>query len=207
VLLEEADRLRALLAELAPVAARAATEHNAHRDRTEAGLERAALLEVRRAAALRELARRAARRAEAQAAEREETARTREAVIWARALKVPVERVVAAGGLAVDTVTTWTRTSRSVPRKGAEVTAESRIRAAYWLLAREPQDLVPLAALRAHLAEVPREEVDAALAEMERHSDAHLVPQADRKRLTEDDRAAAVRIGGVDKHLLIIDAA
>ncbi|MEV6032921.1 hypothetical protein AB0L65_17315 [Nonomuraea sp. NPDC052116] len=80
------------------------------------------------------------------------------------------------------------------------------IRDAYWHLAREPQDWVLLTRLRAQLGDVPREEVDEALRQLERLPDVHLVPEADQKTLTDEDRESAVVVGGVSKHLLAIEA-
>ncbi|QYC44178.1 hypothetical protein Nocox_33040 [Nonomuraea coxensis DSM 45129] len=80
------------------------------------------------------------------------------------------------------------------------------IRDAYWRLAREPQDWVPLKRLRAELGDVPREAADEALRRLERLPDVHLAPEADQKRLTDEDRTAAVLVGGVSKHLLAIEA-
>ncbi|GAB2933680.1 hypothetical protein ACFMQL_05800 [Nonomuraea fastidiosa] len=80
------------------------------------------------------------------------------------------------------------------------------IRDAYWNLAREPQDWVLLTHVRARLKDVPREEVDDALRRLEQSPGVHLAPEADQKTLTDEDRRAAVLIGGVDKHLLAIEA-
>lgn len=80
------------------------------------------------------------------------------------------------------------------------------IRDSYWRLAREPQDWVLLTRLRPLLGDVPRDAVDGVLRRMERLPDVHLAPEADQKTLTEDDRRAAVRVGGVSKHLLAIEA-
>ncbi|TDC06635.1 hypothetical protein E1267_15650 [Nonomuraea longispora] len=80
------------------------------------------------------------------------------------------------------------------------------IREAYWRLAREPQDWVLLTRLRPLLGDAPTDEVDETLRRMELLPDVHLVPQADQKTLTDDDRKAAVLVNGVSKHLLAIEA-
>ncbi|TDE46243.1 hypothetical protein E1295_23445 [Nonomuraea mesophila] len=80
------------------------------------------------------------------------------------------------------------------------------IREAYWRLAREPQDWVLLTRLRPLLGDAPTDEVDEMLRRMELLPDVHLVPQADQKTLTDDDRKAAVLVNGVSKHLLAIEA-
>jgi hypothetical protein len=81
---------------------------------------------------------------------------------------------------------------------------EDRIREAYAQLAAEPYDWVPLAGVRGLLIDVPSEAVDETLRWMESLPDVHLVPETDQRRLGPADRAAAVRIGGKDKHLLRI---
>src|SRR5437868_2719685 len=83
---------------------------------------------------------------------------------------------------------------------------DQAIRDAYWKLAREPQDWVLLTRLRAQLGDAPREKVDEALRRMEQLQDVHLVPEADQKSLTDQDRKAAVVVGGVSKHLLAVEA-
>ncbi|NRQ39419.1 hypothetical protein HII36_47485 [Nonomuraea sp. NN258] len=80
------------------------------------------------------------------------------------------------------------------------------VRDAYWKLAREPQEWVLLTRLRAHLGGAARDDVDEALRHLERMPDVHLAPEADQKTLTDEDRDAAVLVGGVSKHLLAIEA-
>ena len=91
-----------------------------------------------------------------------------------------------------------------------ETTLEGRLRAAYADLARREQDWVSLTAIRAHLRGVPREDLDALLVRLdavEGGAGIDLVPQADQGKLTRDDRAAAIRIGNQDKHLLRLGTA
>jgi hypothetical protein len=83
---------------------------------------------------------------------------------------------------------------------------EPHIRDAYATLARRPGDLVRLAQLRPMLDGAAREDVDGVLREMSRAKQALLVPDSNRKMLTDDDHAAAIRIGGEDNHLLAIEA-
>jgi len=82
---------------------------------------------------------------------------------------------------------------------------EKRIRAAYFELADEPGRHVPLIKLRAHLTDLPREDVDAALTRMNLLPDVFVVPQSNQKILTPEERAAAVRIGDQDKHQISIE--
>jgi hypothetical protein len=81
---------------------------------------------------------------------------------------------------------------------------ELRLRNAYTALASEPRAWVVLTRLRPFFGDVPREEVDEALRQLLRSSDVNIVPESNQKALTEADRAAAVHIGGQDKHLLAI---
>ncbi|GAA4044567.1 hypothetical protein [Nonomuraea soli] len=83
--------------------------------------------------------------------------------------------------------------------------AEGRVRAAYAALAARPGEWVRLAVLREHLADLPRDAVDAALVQLNR-ADGILIPEGNQKTLTPGDRAAAIVIGNQDKHLLAIGA-
>jgi hypothetical protein len=82
---------------------------------------------------------------------------------------------------------------------------ESRIRVAYWQLAARPGEWVSITEVRRLLDGTPTEQVDDALRRLERERDVHIVPQTDQRLLTPADRAAAVQIGGKDKHLLKVD--
>lgn len=82
---------------------------------------------------------------------------------------------------------------------------ESRVRSAYSRLADEPGSLVRLVWLRAELADIPRRDLDAALVEFTNQRGVSLLPQEDQKMLTDEDRAAAVRIGVKDNHLIAIE--
>lgn len=77
---------------------------------------------------------------------------------------------------------------------------------AYRELAREPRGWVGLADLRLSLGDAETAEVDAVLKELSRTGQAKLVPESNRKVLTAADRAAAVRIGGEENHMLSIEA-
>ncbi|MER6830800.1 hypothetical protein ABT352_32740 [Streptosporangium sp. NPDC000563] len=82
---------------------------------------------------------------------------------------------------------------------------QARVRDAYQALAKEPGDWVSLTQLRDRLgADLPREQVDAALRRMNRMPDVNLVPDDNQKMLTREDRAAALHIGEQDKHLISI---
>jgi hypothetical protein len=81
---------------------------------------------------------------------------------------------------------------------------EVRLRNAYEALATEPGSWVALARLRPFFDDVPRADVDEALRQLGRAADVNLVPENNQKVLTDADRAAAVHLGGQDKHLLAI---
>ncbi|GHJ48789.1 hypothetical protein Cs7R123_61310 [Catellatospora sp. TT07R-123] len=89
--------------------------------------------------------------------------------------------------------------------KPAEV--EKRIGTAYRRLAATPQGWVSLTDLRAALSGIDRGAVDQALMTMAVHRAVVLVPEENQKNLSDADRAAAIHIGGEDKHLLSIEAA
>lgn len=80
-----------------------------------------------------------------------------------------------------------------------------RIRSAYDKLADRSGALVSLARLRAELVDIPRRDLDAALIDLNHQRGVNLLPQDDQKLLTDDDRAAAVRIGVKDNHQIVID--
>jgi hypothetical protein len=86
------------------------------------------------------------------------------------------------------------------------VDVASLIRQAYQGLAARPGDYVMLADLRAAVADLPRTEVDAALVQLNRERDVHLVPESNQKVLRPEERAAAVSIGNQDKHLIAISS-
>ncbi len=95
----------------------------------------------------------------------------------------------------------------AVPAGAQDV--ESRIRDAYAQLA-EPDawgdaSWVSLTKLRESLSDLPRAEVDEALRQMNRMPDVNIAPENDQAALTREDRAAAVRLGDQDKHLLMIE--
>jgi hypothetical protein len=81
------------------------------------------------------------------------------------------------------------------------------VRVAYDKLADAPQAWVSLTDLRRELTGASAVEVDAALMKMAVGGAIVLVPEDNQKTLTDEDRAAAIHIGGEDKHLLSIEAA
>jgi hypothetical protein len=83
---------------------------------------------------------------------------------------------------------------------------DARIRATYQKLAEVPNDYVSLTNLREELDGVPRVEVDEALRQLNQEKGVVLAPEEDQKLLTAQDRAAALRIGVQDVHLLAIES-
>ena len=81
---------------------------------------------------------------------------------------------------------------------------QTRIRQAYGSLARHPGAWVSLTALRPMLGDASTADVNDALRRLEQAPDVNIVPESNQKTLTAEDRAAAVRIGDQDKHLLAI---
>jgi hypothetical protein len=82
---------------------------------------------------------------------------------------------------------------------------ESLIRAVYRDLSVGSLDWIRLARIRPRLNGADKSEVDDVLLKMMKTGTVHLVPDSNRKVLTEDDHAAAIRIGGEDLHLLAIE--
>jgi hypothetical protein len=83
---------------------------------------------------------------------------------------------------------------------------EETIRAGYWRLARRSNDWVSLTDLRPLLEPADRQDIDAALVRLERSGAATLVPEDDQQRLTDRDRASAVRIGGSALHRIAFES-
>ncbi|WP_433388934.1 hypothetical protein [Micromonospora sp. KLBMP9576] len=92
------------------------------------------------------------------------------------------------------------------PAPGRQADPVALVRQAYRELAPAPGDYVMLADLRSALDDLSRAEVDAALLELNRERNVHLVPESNQKVLKPEERAAAVSIGNQDKHLLAISS-
>lgn len=84
---------------------------------------------------------------------------------------------------------------------------QDRIRAAYRGLAKDPGDYVSLTDLRRGLDGATRAEVDEALLALNRDPSVIIAPNDDQESMSTQDRAAALRIGGQDNHLLSIGPA
>ncbi|MCO8271795.1 hypothetical protein M1L60_14450 [Actinoplanes sp. TRM 88003] len=92
----------------------------------------------------------------------------------------------------------------NVRSPAAPASLEERIRSAYDDLAAKPGAWITLTQLRPLLAGVSRAEQDRALTRLLDSDDVRLEPEPHRHRLGDDDRAAAVRIGGEERHKLAI---
>lgn len=85
-------------------------------------------------------------------------------------------------------------------------TLTDRIRAIYQKLAERPGYYISLTDLRQELNGVLRVDVDEALLELNQEKGVTLAPEEDQKTLTAQDRAAALRLGTQDVHLLAIES-
>jgi hypothetical protein len=83
---------------------------------------------------------------------------------------------------------------------------EHQVRTVYADLAGEPGEWVGLVRLRSRLGGVPRAVLDAELERMTVLPGVHLQQEPNLKALTDDDRTAAVRFGGDDRHMIMIEA-
>ena len=94
---------------------------------------------------------------------------------------------------------------RAPEKSGETVDIEASIRGAYARLAREPGSTVRLSRLRNELHDIPRTDLDDALARLRRAADVSLIPEENQKTLTDEERAAAVVVGNQQNHLLSIE--
>lgn len=83
---------------------------------------------------------------------------------------------------------------------------EARVRRAYAALADRPGGWVGLRRLRDALPDVPRAELDVELVRLYQTSGVSLIPEENQKTLTDGDRAASVKIGNKDNHVMAIHA-
>ncbi|MGX4652772.1 hypothetical protein ACWCHM_03695 [Micromonospora sp. SCSIO 07396] len=90
------------------------------------------------------------------------------------------------------------------PQPDQRRTLALRVRHAYAALAAEPGAWVSLTRLRPFFGDVSTADLDEALRDLEREPDVDIVPEENQKLLTSADVAAALRLGGQDKHLLAI---
>ncbi|HEY9312635.1 hypothetical protein [Williamsia sp.] len=93
------------------------------------------------------------------------------------------------------------------PSSSEQTTAdiETRVVDAYRSLAAKPGAWVSLRRLRPALSDVSRSDLDRAFRELYTQPGITLIPEENQKTLTSDDRAAAISIGGQDKHLIYVE--
>jgi len=82
---------------------------------------------------------------------------------------------------------------------------EQEIRLAYKGTAKSPGEWVRLSLIRAALASASRAEVDATLTRMATQADVRIIPIANLKSLSQEDKSAAVELGGEFKHAMAIE--
>ncbi|MGV8873991.1 MAG: hypothetical protein ACOH2Q_15775 [Rhodococcus sp. (in: high G+C Gram-positive bacteria)] len=81
-----------------------------------------------------------------------------------------------------------------------DIDVESRILDAYHRLAREPKAFVSLTRLRSDLTGLDQVVVDEVLSSLYRGQKINLIPEANQKTLTDEDRSAALHIGGQNRN-------
>lgn len=86
----------------------------------------------------------------------------------------------------------------------SDAASKEGLSAAYFSLASEAGAWVSLVDLRAALESVERESLDMLIHELHVAGDITLLPEENRRSITPDDRAAAIRIGSEDRHLISI---
>jgi len=89
---------------------------------------------------------------------------------------------------------------------GPTETTEGQIRAAYARAVASPGGWLDLARLRSELPDLERAELDSELERLAATEGVHLEGESNQKALTDADRAAAVRFGGDDRHMIMIEA-
>lgn len=114
-------------------------------------------------------------------------------------MTVALDRYLSANQLTIDQLFTAEPVEEAA--EAPEVSIVDRVRRAYADLAVEPEAWVSLTNLRLRLDGLPRHEVDQVLKDLDGNG-VTLIPEENQKTLTAEDRAAAVRIGGEDNHLL-----
>lgn len=114
-----------------------------------------------------------------------------------------IERTSLNRGDRIDAILAKQRASES-PGPSADI--EGTIRDTYERLANRPGGWVGLAQIRAEVAST-RAEMDAALSRLAVMPDIRIIPIANLKSLTPEDRAAAIHLGGELKHAIAIEKA
>lgn len=87
----------------------------------------------------------------------------------------------------------------------ASPSLDTQVRAAIRALKQFPGHLINIADVRERLGNAPRGAVDDALKRLHDARVINLMPNENLKSITDRDRAAAIRLGETDRHLLVID--
>jgi len=101
------------------------------------------------------------------------------------------------------------RTNENAPpfteaKPGGAVDLEAQVKRAYQELARRPGARVRLADLRDQLDAVPRSDLDPELTRLSRAQQVLLEPEDNPVRITDRDRAAALPLGGEQRHWILV---
>jgi hypothetical protein len=100
-----------------------------------------------------------------------------------------------------------TEPAASSPATATAGDLAARIRAAYRDLSAESgSPWVGLVALRSHLTDVPRDQLDRALQLLSREPGVHVQAEANQQTLTDADREAAVTFGDSARHMLKVES-
>lgn len=83
--------------------------------------------------------------------------------------------------------------------------SERSVVAAYNALAASGSEWVSIADLRDRLGSMSREDLDAALRQLNRRPGVTLIPESEQTSMSQRIRNARVRLGGQDKHHISID--
>lgn len=93
------------------------------------------------------------------------------------------------------------------PTRILEADPRERVHAAYSRAARRPGARVPLTEIRRRLPDLARDDLDATLRAMARLPDVQLIAEDNLPALTDDERKAAIEIGGHARHIIAIEPA
>ncbi len=112
-------------------------------------------------------------------------------------------RFMTASGLSLADVVSHDSLNR--PDAGEPMDVAARVEVGYRTLAPASGEFVKLSELRLRLADIPRTDLDSALAVMFTTQRINLIPQENQQALSAADRDSALRIGGEYKHLISIE--
>lgn len=120
--------------------------------------------------------------------------------VWFLLLEKMADRGIGLGTLLRDT-------PEPKPAEAEPEGTDARIAAAYEKLARPAGEWVELRLLRETLGDIDREDLDQALRQMRRDKRLTMTLKDNQSRLTDADRAAALKIGADDMHYIRMEPA